>query len=191
MAGTGGRKGRRSLIKDLTERGRRLASLRRSAVPGGRGARPAPGAVPPQRERHRRGDEQAAGGREPGGEVFVLADDREGGRQMGERPAELAGVLRAVEPAAGGLRDVHERVVVGLEGVAPAEAAAARLAAEAAAAETAAARAATTAEPGAAEPAELVGAARERRGAVGAVADGEDADAPPGCLLRRGLRVDP
>src|SRR5690348_9789892 len=99
---------------------------------------------------------------------------------MGERPAELAGVLRAVERAAGGLRDVHERVVVGLERVAPAEAAAARLAAEAAAAEAAAA----------AEPAELVGAARERRGAIGAVADGEDADAPAGRLLRRGLRID-
>src|SRR5690349_15886612 len=178
MAGTGGGNRRRSLIKDLTERGRRLASLRRSVIPGGRGVRPAPGAVPPQRERDRRGDEQAAGGREPGGEVLVLADDREGGGQMGERPAELAGVLRAVERAAGGLRDMHERAVVGLEGVAPAEAAAARLAAEAAAAEAAAASAAATAEPAAAEPAELIGAARERRGAVGAVADGEDADAP-------------
>ena len=43
----------------------------------------------------------------------------------------------------------------------------------------------------AAEPAELVGAARERRGVVGTVADREDAHAPAGGLFRRGLRVDP
>src|SRR5438105_13757182 len=75
-------------------------------------------AVPPQRERYRRGDEQAAAGGEPGGDVNVLADDREGGGQMGERRGELAGVLRAVERAAGGPGDLHERAVVGLERVA-------------------------------------------------------------------------
>src|ERR1700722_18160747 len=113
---------------------------------------PARGAVPPQRERARRGDEQAAAGREPGGEVDVLADDREGGGQPGQRPAELAGVLRAVERAAGGPGDLHERAVVGQE----------RVAGPAATAEPpeAAATTATAAPAAAAEAAELGRAAR-------------------------------
>src|SRR5579859_2188311 len=97
---------------------------------------PAPGAVPPQRERDRRGDEQAAAGREPGGEVDVLADDGEGGGQPGQRLAELAGVLRAVERAAGSPGDLHQRAVVGEERVAG-PAATAEVAAAATAAATA------------------------------------------------------
>src|ERR1700722_1061222 len=106
---------------------------------------PARGAVPPQRERARRGDEQAAAGREPGGEVDVLADDREGGGQPGQRPAELAGVLCAVERAAGGPGDLHQRAVVGEE----------RVAGPAATAEAAATAATPAAETAAAEAAEL------------------------------------
>src|SRR5207247_6898241 len=74
-----------------------------------------------------------------------------------------------------GPRDLHGRVKVGVERVAPAG--------------PAAEPGARAAEP--ADPAELRGTARERRGVIGAVADGEDADAPAGGLLCRGLRVDP
>src|SRR5215469_14784321 len=77
-----------------------------------------PGAVPPERERYRRGNEQAAAGREPGGHVDVLTDDREGGGQLGQRRGELVGILRAVERAAGGPGDLHERAIVGVERVA-------------------------------------------------------------------------
>ncbi len=138
-----------------------------------RGGGHSPGAVPPQRERYRRGDEQAAAGRERRRDVDVPTDDREGGGQLGERRGELVGILRAVERAAGGPGDLHERAIVGVERVAlPAGPAA-------------------EPEAHAAEPAELCGAARERRGVIGAVADREDAHAPAGGLLRRGLRVDP
>src|ERR1700735_1044750 len=92
----------------------RAPSVIRDPRGGGRSL----GAVPPQRERDRRGDEQAAAGREPGGDVHVLTDDREGGGQLGERPAELVGILRAVERAAGGPGDLHQRAVVGVERVA-------------------------------------------------------------------------
>src|ERR1700759_3331135 len=93
----------------------------RSVIRGPSGGGPWPGAVPPQRERYRHDDEQAAGGREPGRDVDVLADDREGGGQLGECLAELAGVLRAEERAAGGLGDPRERAEVGVERVALSE----------------------------------------------------------------------
>ena len=61
------------------DRPRRNCPALGSVIHDPRGDGPSPGAVPPQRERHRRGDEEAADGGEPVGDVDVLTDDREGG----------------------------------------------------------------------------------------------------------------
>ena len=97
----------------------------------------------------------------------MLAHDREGVGQLGEGAAELAGVLRAVERAAGRMGDLLERAIVGVE----------RVAAPAAAAEATA--------KATAKAAELGRAARQRRGIVCAVTDREDANAPGGGRPRR------
>src|SRR5262249_60819533 len=63
--------------------------------------RRSPGLVPPERERDRDGDEEAAGAGEPGGDIEPLVDDRGGAGQVAEGILELVSLLSAVGLAAG------------------------------------------------------------------------------------------